>query len=60
MCLLLSEEQREHVETWLAQRDPDLSVMELYRQMIESHDRKLFTDWQLNWLKADHNSLGGI
>ena len=46
LSMLLSREQRDHAEAWLAQCDTELSVSELYREMIESLDRDLFSDWQ--------------
>ena len=44
--LLLSREQREHAEVWLAQSDAEISVSELYLQLIKALDQELLTDWQ--------------
>ena len=44
--LLLNQEQRRHVESWLERSDPKLSVPDLVIELARSLDQELLTEWQ--------------
>ena len=44
--LLLNQEQRRHVESWLERSDPELSVQDLVIELAQSFDHQLLTEWQ--------------